>query len=179
MKRSPKRSSECWMRSTWTMSTPMPSTLMAKVSVHLAHSPVIILHSREHFAHGVFPTYKNCARNNGVPDVELGQMRNPVNERDVSVIDAMAGVDLKFCIVRTPRTLTQAIQLLRFDSFCERVRQFAGVQFDHFHSQSRRAVDLFFVGINKQTDADAIGVESLDGIEQIPTIGDGIEPAFC
>src|SRR6266576_3905914 len=91
MKRSPKRSSECWMRSTWTMSTPMPSTLMGKVSVHLAHSPVIILHSREHFTHGIFPAYKNCARNNGVPDVELGQMRNPVNERDVSIIDAMAG----------------------------------------------------------------------------------------
>src|SRR2546421_625213 len=101
MKRSPKRSSECWMRSTSTMSTPMPSTF------------------------------------------------------------------------------TQTIQLLRLDFFCERVRQFAGVQFDHFHSQSRRAVDLFFVGINKQTDADAIGVESLDGIEQIPTAGDGIEPAFC
>src|ERR1700756_320807 len=96
MKRSPKRSSECWMRSTSTTSTPIPSTLMAKVSIHLAHSPVIILHKREHFAHGVFPAHKNCARNNGVSDVELGQMRNLVNERDVSIIDAMAGVDLKF-----------------------------------------------------------------------------------
>src|SRR4029077_7524467 len=112
MKRSPKRSSECWMRSTWTISTPMPSTLIenfparrcrdllyhrpAERPIHLSPSPVIILHSREHFTHGIFPAHKNCARNNGVPNVELGQMRNPVNERDVSVIDAMAGVDLKF-----------------------------------------------------------------------------------
>src|SRR5260370_39449214 len=112
MKRSPKRSSECWMRSTWTMSTPMPSTLMAKVSVHLLPSPVIILHSREHFTHGIFPAHKNCARNNGVPDVELGQMLNPVNERGVSVIDAMAVVDLKFLIVGISRTLSQPITLL-------------------------------------------------------------------
>src|SRR4029077_13407513 len=100
------------MRSTSTMSTPMPITLIgnflawrcrdllyhrpAERPIHLAYSPVVILHSREHFAHGVFPAHKNCTRNDGVPDVEVGQMRNSVNERDVSVIDAMAGVDLKF-----------------------------------------------------------------------------------
>ena len=114
-----------------------------------------------------------------MPDVELGQMRDLVNESDIPVIDAMAGVDLKFCAVRMPRTLTQAIQLLRLDFFCERVRQFARMQFDHFRSQFRCAVDLFFIGINKETDADAIGMEPLDGIGQVPTAGDGIQPAFC
>src|SRR5438105_14756438 len=88
-------------------------------------SPVIVLHEHEHFAYGVFPAHQNCTRNNGMPDVELGQMRDLVNESDVPIIDAMAGVDLKFCAVRMPRTLTQAIQLLRLDFFCERVRQFA------------------------------------------------------
>src|SRR5213594_512520 len=102
-----------------------------------------------------------------MPDVELGQMRDPVNKRDVSVIDAMAGVDLKFCAVRMPSTLTKAIQLLRFHLFCERVRQSAGVQFDHFHPEFGRAVDLFFIGINKKTDTDAVGMEPLDGIEQV------------
>ena len=37
-----------------------------------------------------------------------------------------------------PRTLTHAIQLLRLDFFCERVRQFAGVQLDHFDSELNR-----------------------------------------
>src|SRR2546423_1951001 len=30
-------------------------------SIQLAYSSVVILHAREHFAHGVFPTHKNCA----------------------------------------------------------------------------------------------------------------------
>ena len=78
-----------------------------------------------------------------------------------------------------PRTLTQAIQLLRLHLFCEGVRQFAGVQFNHFHPEFGRAVDLFFIGINKKTDTNAVGMQALDGIEQISTAGDCIQPAFC
>ena len=60
-------------------------------SPHRCNSP-----SAEHLAHGVFATDEDCARDNGVPDVELSEMRNFVNQRDVSVVDSMAGIHLKF-----------------------------------------------------------------------------------
>src|SRR5882724_9362526 len=30
-------------------------------SIDSAHSPVVVLHECEHFAHGIFPAHKNCA----------------------------------------------------------------------------------------------------------------------
>src|SRR2546421_11264984 len=108
------------MRSTSTKSTPMPSTLIENYATDKTRiftdkdfwigissvlvrgffdllacvSRPIILHQREHLADSIFPAHKNRARHDSMPDVELGEVRNFVNERDILIIDSMPGVDL-------------------------------------------------------------------------------------
>ena len=54
----------------------------------------IIRHSGEHFLDCGFQADPHRARYDCVTDVQFGQIRNLVNERDVLVIDAVASVDL-------------------------------------------------------------------------------------
>jgi hypothetical protein len=77
-----------------------PHRAMATVAVALQcwcsipHSFRIICHSGEHFLDCIFQTDPHRTRYDCVTDVEFGQIRNLVNERDVLVIDAVTGVDL-------------------------------------------------------------------------------------
>ena len=54
----------------------------------------IIRHCGEHFLDGIFQTHPHRTRYDCVADVEFAQTRNVVDERDVFVIDPVAGVDL-------------------------------------------------------------------------------------
>src|SRR5881227_383395 len=102
-KRSPNRSMECWIREHSIRSTPIPITLIGRVRAPdtdalqtcvLARSFGIICHSGEHFFDRCFQANPHRARYDGVTNIEFGQIRNLVNERDVFVIDAVASVDL-------------------------------------------------------------------------------------
>src|SRR6266480_61463 len=55
----------------------------------------IILHRGQHFLHCASQSPPNRARRNRVTDVEFGQIRNLMDDRDIFVIDAVTGVDLE------------------------------------------------------------------------------------
>src|ERR1051326_5899252 len=76
------------------------------------------------------------------------------------------------------RTLTQPFELLYLHFFSERVRQPTGMQLNHFRAELGRAVDLLFVWVDEKADPDSIGVQSLDGIEEIAAVRHRIETAF-
>ena len=87
--RSPNRSMECRMREHSIRSTPIPMTLMRNChrvednAIHLGHSFGIICHSGEHFLDRRFQANPHRARYDGVTNVQFGQIRNLVDERDV------------------------------------------------------------------------------------------------
>jgi hypothetical protein len=62
---------------------------------NVRHSCGILRHGTEHFFHSGFQSDPHRARDDGVTNVELGQRRNLVDERDIFVIDAVAGIDLE------------------------------------------------------------------------------------
>lgn len=68
--------------------------------VTFAISSAIILHRHQHLANRAFQPYKNRARNNGVANVQFGQMRNSFNQFDVRVIDPVTSVNLEFELER-------------------------------------------------------------------------------
>ena len=78
----------------------LPLRAMATGAVALQHSCSvprsfgIIRHGGEHFLDCGFQADPHCARYDCVTDVQFGQIRNLVNERDVLVIDSVASVDL-------------------------------------------------------------------------------------
>jgi len=61
---------------------------------NLACSFGIIRHRGEHFFDGIFQANPHRPRYDRVTDVQFGQIRNLLNERDVLVIDAVTGVNL-------------------------------------------------------------------------------------
>src|SRR4029077_3712732 len=99
-KRCPNGSMECSMRAHSITSTPIPIPLMRNChrvednAIHLWHSFGVIGHSREHFLNRVFQATPHRTRYDGVTNVEFGQTRNLVDERDVFVIDTVASIDL-------------------------------------------------------------------------------------
>src|SRR5438270_13128775 len=103
------------MRAHSTRSMPIPSTLMCEAHCHfrgklamfadstalssqhyLRLSSAVISHCAQQFLDRVFNSDDDRPRNNRVPDVQLSEMRDFVNQFDVSVIDSVAGVDLQF-----------------------------------------------------------------------------------
>src|SRR5437660_7884359 len=64
-------------------------------SVLSAHSSGILRHRSNHFFHRGLKPNPHRARHDGVTDVEFRQKRNLVDERDIFVVDAVAGVDLE------------------------------------------------------------------------------------
>src|ERR687891_2778283 len=100
-KRSPNRSIERWIREHSITSTPIPITLIRNChrvednAIHLWYSFRIIRHSREHILDRSFQAHPRRARYDCVTDVELAQIWNLVDERDVFVIDTVTCVDLQ------------------------------------------------------------------------------------
>src|SRR6266496_2155050 len=86
--RSPNRSIERWMREHSITSTPIPITLMRNChrvednAIHLWHSFGIIRHGGEHFLDRGFQADPHRTRYDCVTDIEFGQIRNLVNQRD-------------------------------------------------------------------------------------------------
>src|SRR5205085_3824100 len=112
---SPNRSSECSMRAHSTRSTPIPSTLMCEAHCPFSkqpsllsdpgllssqlcsrHSSVVVSHRTQEFLNRVFNSDEHRPRHDRVPNVQLCEMRDLVNKRDVGVIDPVPGVDLQF-----------------------------------------------------------------------------------
>ena len=54
----------------------------------------IIRHCGEHFFDRALQAHPHRARDDGVADVQFGQIRNVVDQRNVLVIDAVPDVDL-------------------------------------------------------------------------------------
>ena len=78
---------------------PGPATATGAVALQcwrtVATSFGIIGHGGEHFLDRGFQAGPHRARHDGVTNVEFGQTRNLVNERDVFVIDAVSRVNLQ------------------------------------------------------------------------------------
>ena len=72
----------------------------------------------------------------------------------------------------------QVLQFSFFNLFREGVRQFAGVELDHFHAKFTRGIDLFQSWIDKETHANARSVQPLDGGFQLSAMRNHIEAAF-
>ena len=62
---------------------------------NVRYSSGILSHRGEHFFHGGFEPDPHRARDDGVANVELGQRRNLMDERDIFVIDAVTDVNLQ------------------------------------------------------------------------------------
>ena len=100
--------------------------------------PAVILHRFEHLAHRDLDPDEDRAGDNRMPDVQLYEMRDFVDESDIAIIDAMAGVDLEAKTCRLDRRFPQSLQFLLFDLFRKRIGQSAGVQFHHVRLQFNR-----------------------------------------
>ena len=111
-------------------------------------------------------------------DVQVHQVRNLMDERDVAVIDPVAGVHLQIEVVCAHRRLAQPFQFLFHDLVGISVGQFARVQFDHVRAERDRPIDLFSNRIDEQTHADAGGVKPFHRRRQLFPMGHDIEPAF-
>src|SRR5262249_7966685 len=154
-KRSPNRSIERWMRAHSTRSTPIPTTLIWNYhrvehkAIHFWHSSGILFHRGEHLLYRNFEPNRDRARNNSVTDVEFCQARDLMNERDIFVIDPMAGIDLKMRFRRSMCRSSQLFQFLLFNLFRERIGQPASMQLDHFHAELCRGIDLLQGGIDE------------------------------
>ena len=138
----------------------------------------VVLHRRQHFAHGSFEADKHRARNNGVTDIQLGQVRDAMDQCDVAIIDSVAGVDLKLQTRRIVRAIDQALELGRFNSFGKRVRELARVQFHHLGAEFDGDIDLFAQRIDEHAHANAASVESLHRRHQLGLVRDEIESAL-
>ena len=88
-------------------------------------------------------------------------MRNFVDERDVSIIDAVAGVDLKIEIRGPDGGVPQPLQFLLLDFFRVGVGQLSGMQLDDVGAECHRRIDLFPSRIDEHADANARGMKPL------------------
>ncbi len=96
---------------------------------------------------------------------------------DVNVVDAVPGVDDEFFALRELGSVDQAGEF-GFLSFAEGVSEGAGVEFDHFGAQLSGRFDLAMLGVNEKADADAGGLQSLDGGFEGAAMFDAVEAPF-
>lgn len=73
---------------------PQPQRSPYKCWRNLSCSFGIIRHRGEHFFNGIFQANPHRPRYDCMTDVQFGQTRNLLNERDVLVIDAVTGINL-------------------------------------------------------------------------------------
>src|SRR4051812_16832814 len=105
-----------------------------------------------------------------MPDVQLGQVRNGADRSDVAVVDSVSGVDLQPQIVRLRCGSAKAGQFPAFRRSRKRVCESAGVQLDDLDPKRRGSRNLLGNRVDKNTNADACGLEALDrqrGAEQV------------
>ena len=86
-------------------------------------------------------------------DVQLSEMRDVIDLKDIAVVDAMPGIYLQAGICRANCRGAQPFEFLLLDLFGEGIRQPTSVQFHHIRSESHRHIDLFQGGINKEANA--------------------------
>ncbi len=62
---------------------------------YFSRSSGIIRHRSEHFLHGVIEAHRDRTRDNRVANIQLGEPRDLMNQRNIFVIDAVTRVDLQ------------------------------------------------------------------------------------
>lgn len=117
--------------------------------------PLVAGHDRQHLLDGGRQSDKHSPAHQAVPDVELDQVRDDVEEGKVRDVESVARVYLKAQRMRALGSGDQPFELdvpFAFGSPTLRVR--SGVQFDELGTRSGGRLHLGGIGINEKTDLD-------------------------
>ena len=127
--RSPKRSSEAWIRSILHRSEPMADD-------HRALRPS----GARIRAHARLEPGEDRLADQEMADVELGQLRDCGDRRDIVEGQAVAGV--RFDAVLGGKRGASAMRLIPPPLLARRMRVAAGVELDHRRAEPKRGLDL-------------------------------------
>ena len=152
----------------------LPCTTHSSSIVTLRHSLMSASISRT----AVFEPDQNRPRHDGMADVQVHQVRNFVDERDVAVIDAVACIHLEIEIRPRASPPPQPFEFLLLDFLGVGIGQFPGMQFHHVRAECDRRIDLFANRIDEHAHADAGGVKPLHRRRQLFPMGHHIKTAF-
>ena len=135
------------------------------------------VHEMDHLTDGGVEACEHATRDDGVADVEVGEVGDTSDQRDIGVVDAVTCIDLESGLVGMGSGLDEAMEFeeLRLSLG---VRKSAGVQFDHIGAEGERCIDLSVVGFDEHADSGADGFEGLDGGLEVGFESGDIESAF-
>ena len=127
----------------------------------ILHTSYFIIHQPQHFLHGGRQADGQGAADNAVADVQLDQVRNLKQRREVLVIQPMAGVDLQAQRSGPGRALAinRSSSAWRRGSSANSPGEGAGVQLDELAAHLRRRLDLGRIGRDEHAHLDAGVVE--------------------
>ncbi len=131
----------------------------------------------DHLADGGVEAGKEGAAHDGMPDVQLAEMRYGEYVYDVCVVYAVPGVDEQTMTAGETRGADEALEFPLLVS-AGGVGECAGVQLDEIGPKTARGFDLLGIGLDEEADADAGGLEAADGGLELPEVAVSVETAF-